>query len=149
MFQFRRFPTYTYGFSARCLDMTPDGLLHSEISGSKPTYGSPKLIAVSRVLHRLPVPRHSPCALCSLTMCFLVLLEIVDLSIKSSSFLDSFLALSASFLYSVFNVHQLRWRDVRQLRWTDARLRINPRARYSPTSAIFSRKSVQLPSGVF
>ena len=44
------------------------GLLHSEISGSMPTYGSPKLIAVSRVLHRLSVPRHSPCALCSLTM---------------------------------------------------------------------------------
>ena len=35
-----------------------------------PTYGSPWLIAVSRVLLRLPVPRHSPCALCSLTMCF-------------------------------------------------------------------------------
>ena len=114
--------------------MTPAGLLHSEIYGSKPTYGSPKLIAVSRVLHRLPVPRHSPCALCSLTMCFLVLLEIVDLSIKSSSFLDSFLALSASFLYSVFNVHQLRWRDVRQLRWTDARLRINPRSLLSYVS---------------
>ena len=32
------------------------------------TYGSPWLIAVSRVLLRLPVPRHSPCALCSLTM---------------------------------------------------------------------------------
>ena len=44
------------------------GLLHSEIHGSMPTYGSPWLIAVSRVLLRLPVPRHSPCALCSLTM---------------------------------------------------------------------------------
>ena len=69
MFQFRRFPSYTYGFSIWCLDMTPDGLLHSEICGSMPTYGSPQLIAVSRVLLRLPVPRHSPCALCSLTMC--------------------------------------------------------------------------------
>ena len=46
------------------------GLLHSEIHGSMPTYGSPWLIAVSRVLLRLSVPRHSPCALCSLTMCF-------------------------------------------------------------------------------
>ena len=45
------------------------GLLHSEIHGSMPTYGSPWLIAVCRVLLRLPVPRHSPCALCSLTMC--------------------------------------------------------------------------------
>ena len=32
-----------------------------------PAYGSPWLIAVNHVLHRLPVPRHSPCALCSLT----------------------------------------------------------------------------------
>ena len=48
------------------------GLLHSEIHGSMPTYGSPWLIAVSRVLHRLLVPRHSPCALCSLTMCSLL-----------------------------------------------------------------------------
>ena len=30
-------------------------------------YDSPKLIAVNHVLHRLPVPRHPPCALCSLT----------------------------------------------------------------------------------
>src|SRR5699024_5058611 len=44
------------------------GLLHSQIHGSMPTYGSPWLFAVSRVLLRLPVPRHSPCALCSLTM---------------------------------------------------------------------------------
>ena len=32
------------------------------------TYSSPWLFAVSHVLLRLSVPRHSPCALCSLTM---------------------------------------------------------------------------------
>ena len=32
------------------------------------TYSSPWLIAVSHVLLRLSVPRHSPCALCSLTI---------------------------------------------------------------------------------
>ena len=32
------------------------------------TYSSPQLIAVSCVLLRLLVPRHSPCALCSLTI---------------------------------------------------------------------------------
>ena len=37
-----------------------------------PTYGSPWLIAVSHVLHRLSVPRHSPCALCSLTIVLVV-----------------------------------------------------------------------------
>ena len=48
------------------------GLLHSEIHGSKRTYRSPWLIAVNRVLLRLPMPRHSPCALFSFTICFLL-----------------------------------------------------------------------------
>ena len=41
---------------------------HSEISGSKDVCSSPKLIAAYHVFHRLPVPRHSPCALLSLTV---------------------------------------------------------------------------------
>ena len=40
---------------------------HSDISGSTPACGSPKLIAACHVLHRLPVPRHPSCALCNLT----------------------------------------------------------------------------------
>ena len=40
---------------------------HSYISGSKLICSSPKLIAAYHVLHRLLMPRHSPCALCSLT----------------------------------------------------------------------------------
>ena len=47
------------------------GLLHSEIHGSKRTYRSPWLIAVNHVLRRLPMPRHSPCALCCFTICFM------------------------------------------------------------------------------
>ena len=47
------------------------GLLHSEIHGSKRTYRSPWLIAVNHVLLRLPMPRHSPCALISFTICFM------------------------------------------------------------------------------
>ena len=43
------------------------GLLHSDIRGSLPTFESPRLFADCCVLHRLPVPRHSPCALFSLT----------------------------------------------------------------------------------
>ena len=46
------------------------GFPHSEISGSKLTYSSPKHIGVSPVLHRLLVPRHPPCALSNLTMLF-------------------------------------------------------------------------------
>ena len=41
---------------------------HSEISGSKPVNDSPKLIAACHVLHRLPMPRHPPLALSSLSI---------------------------------------------------------------------------------
>ena len=47
--------------------MNPSGLLHSEIHGSMLICSSPWLIAAYHVFHRLLVPRHSPCALCSLT----------------------------------------------------------------------------------
>ncbi len=40
---------------------------HSDISGSLLTYCSPKPFVVRHVLHRLLVPRHSPCALFYLT----------------------------------------------------------------------------------
>ena len=41
------------------------GFPHSEISGSKPVCGSPKLFAAVHVLHRLLAPRHPPHALSS------------------------------------------------------------------------------------
>ena len=46
---------------------------HSEICGSRLIYSSPQLIAVSHVLLRLPVPRHSPYALFRLNSLSLVL----------------------------------------------------------------------------
>ena len=46
----------------------PRGFPHSEIPGSKPACGSPRLIAACHVLHRLLLPRHPPCALSSLTI---------------------------------------------------------------------------------
>ena len=65
MFQFRRFPSYTYFIQY----MIPcGGFPHSEISGSQLICSSPKLIAAYHVLHRLLMPRHSPCALISLTI---------------------------------------------------------------------------------
>ena len=67
MFQFRRFPSYTYLFQymihAYCTCVFP----HSDISGSKLICSSPKLFAACHVLHRLLMPRHSPCALFCLT----------------------------------------------------------------------------------
>src|SRR5688572_10817475 len=47
--------------------MIPGGFPHSEIFGSTPACDSPKLFAANHVLHRLLTPRHSPCALSSLT----------------------------------------------------------------------------------
>ena len=46
----------------------PAGFPHSEIHGSTSAFDSPWLIADCCVLRRLLVPRHSPCALCSLTI---------------------------------------------------------------------------------
>ena len=48
--------------------ITSGGFPHSEISGSKLAYSSPKHIGVRPVLHRLLVPRHPPCALSNLTV---------------------------------------------------------------------------------
>ena len=54
-------------FSVTYLSMNPGEFPHSEISGSMLICSSPKLIAAYHVFHRLPVPRHSPCALVRLT----------------------------------------------------------------------------------
>ena len=67
MFQFRRFPSYAYFIQRRMTGYCPAGLPHSEISGSMDICSSPKLIAACHVLLRLLMPRHSPCALSSLT----------------------------------------------------------------------------------
>ena len=86
MFQFRRFPTYAYLIQRRLTEYCSAGFPHSEIPGSKLMCSSPRLIAACHVLHRLSMPRHSPCALSSLTYRFLpetlVLLELCRLQIR-------------------------------------------------------------------
>ena len=67
MFQFRRFPSYAYLIQRRMTGYCPAGLPHSEIPGSMDICSSPRLIAACHVLLRLLMPRHSPCALSSLT----------------------------------------------------------------------------------
>ena len=67
MFQFRRFPTYDYLIHRTLHGYCPCGLPHSEIHGSMDICSSPWLIAACHVLRRLLMPRHSPCALYSLT----------------------------------------------------------------------------------
>ena len=116
MFQFRQFPTYTYEFSVCYTDMTPCGFPHSEIRGSMFICNSPRLIAAYHVFLRLPVPRHSPCALSSLTVFLSSLSQALRFSIcqlkdlrncrfllKSLSNDECFLVEHPSFcLYAVF-----------------------------------------------
>jgi hypothetical protein len=68
MVHFPALASVTYGFSHGNPGMSRDGLPHSEICGSKLVCSSPQLIAAYHVLHRLLAPRHSPCALSSLTI---------------------------------------------------------------------------------
>ena len=67
------FPPFACSTLCIQVDITWDyhaGFPHSEISGSTPVCGFPKLIAACHVLHRLFLPRHPPCALSSLTIEF-------------------------------------------------------------------------------
>ena len=68
MVHFPALSSSTYVFSREYPGITPGGFPHSEIFGSTPVCGSPKLIAAYRVLHRLLMPRHPPYALSSLTI---------------------------------------------------------------------------------
>ena len=63
MFQFPGFPACSYFIHCTLPDSSSGGLPHSDIRGSVFIYSSPRLFAVSHVLLRLPVPRHSPYAL--------------------------------------------------------------------------------------
>ena len=67
MFQFRAFPSYAYLIQRTIPEYCSGVLPHSDISGSTLICSSPKLFAACHVLHRLLMPRHSPCALYSLT----------------------------------------------------------------------------------
>ena len=64
------FPSISYGFTYGYAGFSLRGFPHSDIHGSKPACGSPWLFAAYHVLRRLPVPRHSPFALSSLTCAF-------------------------------------------------------------------------------
>lgn len=68
MFQFPKSCLLRTMYSSRDHYLLIVGLPHSEISGSQLDYSSPKLIAVSHVLLRLLMPRHSPFALSSLAL---------------------------------------------------------------------------------
>jgi hypothetical protein len=71
MVHFPALPSAPYVFRCGYSGITQSGFPHSEIPGSKPACGSPRLIAACHVLHRLLAPRHSPYALSSLTKFFI------------------------------------------------------------------------------
>ena len=56
-------PFHTLWIGVWMTEVCSAGFPHSEISGSSDICSSPKLFAAYRVLHRLSVPRHPPCAL--------------------------------------------------------------------------------------
>ena len=62
-----RVPFLTLWIGVRIPEVCSGRFPHSEISGSMGICPSPKLFAAYHVFHRLPVPRHSPCALVRLT----------------------------------------------------------------------------------
>ena len=67
MFQFRPFPAYAYLIQRTLTRYCRAGFPHSDIHGSRLMCSSPWLFAACHVLRRLLMPRHSPCALISLT----------------------------------------------------------------------------------
>ncbi len=66
MVHFPGFASYGLCVQPQILQFCRSGFPHSEIPGSTPTSGFPRLIAACHVLHRLPSPRHPPYALSSL-----------------------------------------------------------------------------------
>ena len=67
----RRVPSLYYFIHIMILDSSSRWFPNSEICGSMLIYNSPQLIAVSHVLRRLPMPRHSPYALFRLNFSYL------------------------------------------------------------------------------
>ena len=64
----RRVPLIHLCVQCMILVVCTSGFPHSEISGSLVVCTSPKLFAAYHVFHRLPVPRHPPCALSCITI---------------------------------------------------------------------------------
>ena len=83
------------------------GFPHSEIPGSKLICSSPRLIAAYHVLLRLLMPRHSPCALISLT--FVEANAAHFVSVHSLRFGRK---LHIALLLLLSKHHPLRWADV-------------------------------------
>ena len=67
MVHFPPFASMELCIHSRMTELHSAGFPHSDIPGSTPACGSPRLIAACHVLHRLSAPRHPPYTLNSLT----------------------------------------------------------------------------------
>ena len=134
MFQFGRFPAYAYFIQRTLRDSSSRWFPNSDICGSGLICSSPQLFAACHVLRRLPMPRHSLCALFSLNFSdnisrycprFLVIdsFELVTFfrlaifvvsftNLNGKTFISVlftnpvwFFSIICSFAYSVFNEH--------------------------------------------
>jgi hypothetical protein len=89
-----------YVFRHGYYSITNSGFPHSDILGSKLTYSSPRRFAVRRVLLRLLVPRHSPCALSNLTKLKKVVVDFFKFDVNSRH-----ARLTFSYIIRPVNVH--------------------------------------------
>ena len=80
-----RVPLHTLWIGVWITEVCSVGFPHSDISGSMDICSSPKLFAAYHVFHRLPVPRHPPCALLCLTIIMYIALYITGLGFLWSS----------------------------------------------------------------
>ena len=113
MFQFRAFPSYAYFIQRTIPEYCSGGFPHSEISGSTDICSSPKLIAACHVLRRLLMPRHSPCALYSLTLRDILVL-LLELCRQSTGYFRKIVIVTHIFS------------DVPQLKFTTFQLPLKP-----------------------
>ena len=91
MFQFTAYPLVRLWIHLTIPEVCSGRFPQSDISGSMAICASPKLFAAYHVLHRLLVPRHSPCALVRLTIAFALSW---NKAVKWNEFWNIFLSLS-------------------------------------------------------
>ena len=115
--------------------MTPVGLPHSEIPGSKRACRSPRHIAACHVLHRLSVPRHPPSTLSNLTIkCLDLMRSAVPHSLKKRVLKRASLS---TYPYSI----------VKELRVAQTNAECNPEIEFTARPAALVRRCGALVTG--
>ena len=101
-----RVPLHTLWIGVWMIRVLRTGFPHSDICGSKIICISPQLFAAYHVFLRLLVPRHPPCALCSFTSNYAILLDLSSL-LQLQLFYSAVLfpsSIAFLFCHSIFKV---------------------------------------------